>query len=80
MAALVEHGPLGIVVNALRYGTYYGGIFNSCHYDRNIDLNHLVVLVGYGTDKGIDYWIIRNSWGSTYGEGGYIRVIRESKT
>ena len=79
MAALVEYGPLGIVVDANHYGVYWGGIFNNCYYKRNVDLNHLVVLVGYGTDR-YDYWIIRNSWGPTYGEGGYLRVIREAKT
>lgn len=48
---------------------------------KNIDINHAVVLMGYGTDiKGGDYWLIRNSWGEKYGEKGYIRVKRESVT
>lgn len=80
MSALVEYGPLGIVVDANHYGAYWGGIFNHCYYKRNVDLNHLVVLVGYGTEGGNDFWIVRNSWGHTFGEGGYLRVIRETET
>merc|ERR1712111_216831 len=43
------------------------------------DINHVVQLVGYGTDpeKG-DYWLIRNSWGPEWGENGFIRLKRES--
>lgn len=81
MAAVLQHlaevGPLGIGISASNFANYGGGIFDDCSYDKNIEINHGVQLVGYGSEDGKDYWIIRNSWGDQWGEDGYIRVKRE---
>jgi len=72
-------GPIAVSVDASKWSRYSSGIFNGCDYAANIDINHAVVLVGYGTDEALgDYWLIRNSWGPNYGEDGYIRIARDS--
>jgi len=78
MNAIANIGPIAISVEAVRWMSYRSGIFDGCN-QKNPDIDHSVQLVGYGTDSNkVDYWIVRNSWGSGWGESGYIRLKRES--
>merc|ERR1712203_262503 len=79
MNHLANNGPLSVAVAASPWSFYGGGVFDGCDYDKNIEINHAVQLVGYGTDASEgDYWIIRNSWGPNWGENGFMRLKRES--
>lgn len=75
MNAVANIGPVAISVDASEWSSYGGGIFNGCN-QKNPNINHAVVLMGYGEENGQKYWLIRNSWAATWGELGYIRVAR----
>jgi len=77
IVALATVGPLAVNVDANSWSMYSSGVFTSCQF-RDIDVNHVVQAVGYGTASGKDYWIIRNSWGAGWGERGYMRLERHS--
>ena len=56
--------------------TYYSqGIYED-EECMGLDYDHAILVVGYGTEAGKDYWIIKNSQGTTWGENGYLRLIR----
>jgi C1A family cysteine protease len=68
--AIFEHGAVATVVAAdNNFMSYQSGIFDT---NTSSDINHLVVLVGYDNNQG--YWILRNSWGTGWGEQGYMRI------
>jgi C1A family cysteine protease len=70
--------PVAVAIEAdTRYfQSYSGGILDSSSCGTNLD--HAVEIIGYGTENGMDYWNVRNSWGSSWGENGYVRIKRTS--
>lgn len=72
---LASEGPLSVAVDATTFQTYTNGILTSCE-DGLPD--HEVLVVGYSeavlNNQTVPYWIVKNSWGTTWGEAGYIRV------
>lgn len=74
---LVAIGPLGSMMDATCLQFYQSGILTSKTTFPANQVNHAVLLVGFGNASGVgDYWIVRNSWGTSWGEnGGYFRVL-----
>jgi cathepsin F len=74
---LFENGPYAIAINATPLQFYFWGIFDPwfqwiCSPE---ELNHGVLLVGYGVESGKPYWIVKYSWGASWGESGYFRIV-----
>lgn len=67
--------PVSIAIEADQSGfQFYSGGVLKANCGKNLD--HGVLLVGYGTAGSDDYWLVKNSWGASWGEDGYIRLVR----
>lgn len=76
--AVATVGPVSVQVNArlASFQHYAGGVYHDPKCNPN-QTNHAVLVVGYGSDKkGHDFWIVKNTWGTNWGEKGYIRMMR----
>jgi hypothetical protein len=67
LAAAIAGQPVAVAVDATNWSTYVSGIFTNC----GTALNHGVVAVGYSLNS---YWLVQNSWGTGWGQSGYIQV------
>ena len=79
LAAAVTEGPVAVAIDASHFSSqlYTGGIYDEPKCS-STTLDHGVVCVGFGQENGVEYWIVRNSWGSSWGESGYVRMIKGS--
>ena len=75
MNALAKQ-PLSILIEAdkMVFQYYSSGVLNDTRCGTNLD--HAVLAVGYGTENGQDYWLVKNSWNTTWGDKGYIKIAR----
>ena len=70
---ILKYGSVIATVDASQgdFTSYSGGVFNSCSTG-TIDANHVITLIGWN-DAG-QYWIARNTWGTSWGDSGYIQI------
>ncbi|CAH2014506.1 unnamed protein product [Acanthoscelides obtectus] len=76
--AVSSKGPVSAAIHASNMSFYSHGIVDTRSGCSSLpkDLNHGVLIVGYGSEDGVDYWIVKNSWGADWGEHGYVRIKR----
>ena len=74
MKAALAQQPLAVLVEAdkMAFQTYRSGVLTSDACGTQLD--HAVLAVGYGTEDGQDYWLVKNSWDTTWGDNGYIKL------
>lgn len=69
---------VGIAASSFAFQFYKTGVYSTSCDDSQVD--HGVQIVGYGSEDGKDYWILRNSWNTVWGDQGYMKLARNTKT
>jgi C1A family cysteine protease len=71
-AALVKQ-PVAVAIEAdqASFQTYTSGVLTK---NCGTQLDHGVLAVGYGTENGVDYFLVKNSWSASWGDNGYIKI------
>tara|TARA_B100001758_G_scaffold153957_2_gene132653 strand:- start:700 stop:1653 length:954 start_codon:yes stop_codon:yes gene_type:complete len=72
----VAQGPVSVAIEAdtAAFQFYSGGVITGDACGTNLD--HGVLVVGYGEEEGQMYWLVKNSWGDSWGDSGYVKIAR----
>ncbi|KAH8304086.1 hypothetical protein KR059_000172 [Drosophila kikkawai] len=75
--AVATIGPISVGIHVVSgsFQHYSSGVYIEAKCDSRI-INHAVLAVGYGTEDGKDFWLVKNSWGDSWGDKGYIKMLR----
>ncbi|XP_010017508.1 PREDICTED: cathepsin S isoform X2 [Nestor notabilis] len=77
--AVANVGPVSVAIDATQptFFLYKSGVYDDPQCSQEV--NHGVLIIGYGTLDNKDYWLVKNSWGVRFGDEGYIRMVRNHK-
>ena len=76
--AISNIGPISVNIHVSgNFIIYKSRVFYDPMCSEDVRTNHAALVIGYGTDpNGLDYWLVKNSWGTEWGENGYIRMAK----
>lgn len=76
---IMTHGPIQVAFEVYNsFFSYKDGVYQKLPYEVRAEGGHAVKMVGWGTMNGTDYWTVANSWGSSWGQGGFFKIKRGS--
>lgn len=80
MKQAVFQQPVAVAIEAdtTYFQLYKGGVLDSTKCGTQLD--HGVLVVGYGEENGIKYWLVKNSWSTSWGDNGYVKIARSDST